>query len=170
MTDNKQKHNHTNDLKDDRWKAKRNRVVAKANHKCSRCGFEGTLDVHHLYYVKGKHLWEYPYKALVALCRGCHSKWHIEHRLEYREEVWSENKEYKAPTKQKVYFITKGRKSVKKYVPYKKEKKVSMPTPRKTPLQKAKAKILKRVAKGTMIPTFSPIPEWRKKQKESQVQ
>jgi hypothetical protein len=120
---------HHDDLKDDRWLKKRKKVKDKSKNKCSQCGFEGVLDVHHLYYVKGKHLWEYPYKALVALCRDCHTKWHEEHNLEYREEAFSENKEYQSPKKQKTYFVTKGKKVLKKQVPYtksKKKKKISL--------------------------------------------
>jgi len=164
------KHEHTNDLEDKRWKLKRKGVVIRANRKCAYCAFEGILDVHHLYYIKGKHLWEYPQRALVALCRGCHTKWHEEHNLEYREEIWSENKDYQAPNKQKVYFVTKGKKSVKKKVPYVKVKDKFKKSyiPPLSPIEKAKAKLRNKVKKGKARPSFSPIPEWRK-QKKAQV-
>ena len=34
------------------------------------------LHVHHLYYVKSKHPWEYSDEALITLCNGCHLKTH----------------------------------------------------------------------------------------------
>ena len=160
---------HYDDLKDNRWINKRKKVKDKVKNKCSNCGFEGVLDVHHLYYIKGKHLWEYPYKALVALCRGCHTKWHEEHNLEYRAEIYSENKEYQSPKKQKTYFVTKGKKSVKKLVPYTKPKLKKTGTAQQplTPLQKAKKRINKRVSKEGKF-SWSPIPKWRQEVKKQQ--
>jgi len=139
------KHNHHKDLKDGRWRLKRQKVVAKAMFKCSECGSGGVLDVHHLYYVKGKRLWEYPYKALVVLCRDCHIKWHKTHQLEYREEIWSKHKDYQAPANRKIYYVTKKGKSVRKEVPYKKVKRSKIAQPQAlSPLEKRKQKIRKK--------------------------
>ena len=134
---------YSQELKDTRWYSKRVVIIAKANYKCQECGSNGKLDVHHLYYIKGKKVWQYPNKALVALCRECHTKWHEQHRLEYREEVWSNLVEYQPPKNRKIYFVKKGKKSVKKEVPYKKHKKIGCATHPLTSLEKAKRRIRK---------------------------
>jgi hypothetical protein len=164
MEENKE--THRSQLQDERWKTKRRRAVTLAMGKCSKCGFKGRLDVHHLYYIKGNKLWEYPFNALVVLCRKCHTKWHEEHYLEYRAEVFSENRDYEAPNKRKTYFVTKGKKSVIKQVPYKKKKKIRTGVSKHpdlrglTLLQKAKKRLKNR--KDSKL-GFAPIPEWRLK-------
>lgn len=45
--------------------------------KCLDCGdSDNTLNVHHLYYVKDRILWDYPNHAMVTLCEPCHKHRH----------------------------------------------------------------------------------------------
>src|SRR4030042_6805389 len=139
------KHTHNEDLKEERWRLKRQKMVSKAMFKCSKCDSGGVLEVHHLYYIKGKRLWQYPDKALIVLCKDCHTKWHEKYHLEYREEIWSEHKDYQAPENYKIYFVTKGGKSVRHEVPYKKEKRLRIVQPQPvSPLERYKQKIKKK--------------------------
>lgn len=144
-------------LQDARWRLKRKSAIAHAKYKCQECGASGRLDVHHLYYVKGKKMWQYPFKALKVMCRECHKKWHTYNRLEYREEIWSSLKEYKAPKKRKIYFVKKGGFSVQKEEPYKKPKPLFYPsTPMLTPLERARKRIRKRKTSGNTKLGFAP--------------
>jgi 5-methylcytosine-specific restriction endonuclease McrA len=157
---------HYQDLVDERWRSKRATIVAQANFKCVECGAgDCRLEVHHLYYVKGKRLWEYPEKALKSLCSACHKEWHQNHRLEYREEIWSKNEEYQPPKKRKIYFVTKGKFSVRKEEPYKKPKKQNNRV-KLTLHDKSRIAINKKVKAGKLKFSFAPIPEWRLQQKQ----
>ena len=45
--------------------------------KCRLCNDEiNQLNVHHLYYVAGKAVWEYDDDSLVTLCSQCHKSAH----------------------------------------------------------------------------------------------
>jgi hypothetical protein len=90
---------HLAELKTIQWQKKRQRLLTKSMHLCSECKYNKSLEVHHLYYVNGHKLWEYPDKALVVLCRKCHQIWHDTHEIEYRDSIWSKNKPYEAPLK-----------------------------------------------------------------------
>lgn len=60
-------------LKDQRWTAKRSRIIRRAGAKCEDCGKAGELlEVHHCYYRFGRYPWQYPDAVLLALCRSCH--------------------------------------------------------------------------------------------------
>ena len=62
-------------LKDPRWQKKRLLIMQRDKWTCQDCGWkESTLHVHHKYYIPDKKPWEYPNKALITLCEGCH-KW-----------------------------------------------------------------------------------------------
>lgn len=63
-------------LKDDRWRRKREKIIQHADHRCQICGKEAPLDVHHSYYISGAMAWEYHDGALIAICRDCHAKIH----------------------------------------------------------------------------------------------
>lgn len=57
------------------WQKKRKYILEKANYICEDCGIRGRcLDVHHCYYIFGIEPWQYPFDALKALCRDCHSQ------------------------------------------------------------------------------------------------
>ena len=63
-------------LKDDRWKRKREKIIQHADHRCQICGKESPLDVYHSYYISGAKAWEYHDGALIAICRECHGRVH----------------------------------------------------------------------------------------------
>lgn len=68
-------------LQDERWQNKRNEILQRDKHKCSYCGSDINLQVHHKYYNKypdGKKVnpWDYPNDALITLCNDCHKKVH----------------------------------------------------------------------------------------------
>ena len=58
------------------WKAFRLTILERDAHKCTVCGSDKELQVHHTYYRKTKKAWEYPDKALTTLCRACHEEEH----------------------------------------------------------------------------------------------
>ena len=68
-------------LADARWLRKKNEILERDNYTCTRCGAKSHLNVHHLYYEKGKSAWEYPNDALVTLCRACHEYTHLKHNM-----------------------------------------------------------------------------------------
>jgi hypothetical protein len=64
-------------LRDPRWQKKRLEVLEAAEWRCqdSQCNRDDlTLEVHHLYYIRGQKPWEYPPDAFLALCSGCHTR------------------------------------------------------------------------------------------------
>jgi hypothetical protein len=68
-------------LRDPRWKEKRQHIINKADNKCESCDSETEkLEVHHGYYSKGKMAWEYPDETLYCLCSTCH--WDMQERME----------------------------------------------------------------------------------------
>jgi hypothetical protein len=68
--------------------------------KCEHCGCsDRILEVHHLYYVRGHKAWQYPLKALKALCSRCHSKWHDNYEIVVLHKIRNKTKEFKPPSK-----------------------------------------------------------------------
>ena len=63
-------------LKDERWKEKRLKILKKFNFKCCLCGCSENLNIHHLVYKKGKMAWEYCDSNYIVLCKDCHKKVH----------------------------------------------------------------------------------------------
>lgn len=59
-------------LKDKRWWLFREIILCRDNKQCTRCGSTEHLQAHHLYYSSGSMAWDYPYEALVTLCKRCH--------------------------------------------------------------------------------------------------
>jgi 5-methylcytosine-specific restriction endonuclease McrA len=59
-------------LQDPRWKAKADRVRARAKGQCEDCGSKAPLEVHHCWYRYGLAPWQYPDDCLRAVCRDCH--------------------------------------------------------------------------------------------------
>lgn len=73
-------------LQDIRWQNKRNEILQRDKYKCSYCGSEITLQVHHKYYNKysdGKKVnpWDYPNDAFITLCKDCHKKVHKNNKI-----------------------------------------------------------------------------------------
>jgi len=59
------------------WGFRRNQILERDDHHCQECcSRDGTLHVHHRYYLKGKKPWDYPDEALVTLCEDCHKYTH----------------------------------------------------------------------------------------------
>ena len=104
-------------LQDPRWISKRFKILKRDHFKCSECNSTHNLNVHHKYYVRGKKAWEYPYNVLITLCSNCHSKWHKEHDIEIRDEVWKKNREYIVPLKKS--HKNKKRVEDKKHISFK---------------------------------------------------
>ena len=62
-------------LRDPRWQRKRLEVMERDNFSCVECGgADRTLNVHHLYYAKGRKPWEYETGSLQTLCEPCHRR------------------------------------------------------------------------------------------------
>lgn len=68
-------------LKNPRWQKKRKEILYRDGYRCAKCGSKHKLNVHHIFYIKGRLPWEYPNYALITLCRSCHLKWHDEHDI-----------------------------------------------------------------------------------------
>lgn len=63
--------NYSKKLSHPRWQRRRLERLSEENFSCQICSNEDEeLHVHHLYYDKGKDIWEYPNKALVASAIG----------------------------------------------------------------------------------------------------
>jgi 5-methylcytosine-specific restriction endonuclease McrA len=57
-------------LKDPRWIEKRDRVLARDNHRCQICRIgckTESLHVHHRWYYPGKEPWEYNMRSLITV-------------------------------------------------------------------------------------------------------
>ena len=80
------KDNYREDLNDERWKMKREKILKRDDYKCRWCGSIDKLDVHHKYYNKypdGSRVraWDYPDDALIVLCCDCHEKYHSKNKV-----------------------------------------------------------------------------------------
>jgi len=54
-----------------------------AEWACDHCGdSKSKLNVHHRYYIAGRHPWEYPRQSTLVLCDTCH--W-LEHESDLRK-------------------------------------------------------------------------------------
>ena len=109
-------------LEDERWQVKRRKILQRDDFKCTECNNEDSLNVHHLYYAHFKMAWQYPNDALITLCNKCHKKWHLEHVVEIREDIYSSNKKEYAPIKKRVYKKTKLSRSAKNKIKLEKQK------------------------------------------------
>ena len=68
-------------LSDPRWAKKRAKIFKRDGYKCTACGSDKDLQVHHTYYVKGAEPWWYPDESLLTLCEKCHHEYHEYHEL-----------------------------------------------------------------------------------------
>lgn len=113
-------------LLDSRWKRKRAKILKRDNYVCTKCDSSDELNVHHIYYIKGKSAWQYPNNALITLCNKCHKKWHDNHDVEVRDKAWNKNKEYQPLKKgtfkkrDKVSIPTREKKKIDHKIEYKK--------------------------------------------------
>jgi 5-methylcytosine-specific restriction endonuclease McrA len=60
------------------WQKRRLEIMSRDNFMCRVCKSKCMLSVHHLYYEKGKKLWEYEDEVLVTVCDSCHKAIHFE--------------------------------------------------------------------------------------------
>lgn len=64
-------------LEDPLWKAKRAKIVKRAQNRCQICASQKQpLHVHHSYYANGKKPWQYPDGSLICICENCHAGIH----------------------------------------------------------------------------------------------
>lgn len=63
-------------LKDERWIAKRNEVLLRDYNMCRKCYSCEDMQVHHKQYIEGRMAWEYDNLYLISLCGECHRKEH----------------------------------------------------------------------------------------------
>lgn len=66
------------------WKAKRERILIRDDHKCQICGVrkdDAILNVHHKHYIYGLDPWEYKDSELITLCEECHARVHNEQHI-----------------------------------------------------------------------------------------
>lgn len=88
----KHKITYEEELSDQRWKAKRERILKRDGYKCCWCGSRNNLQVHHRYYEKypdgsRAEAWDYPDSALMILCDNCHKKCHSKYKIKiYRRK------------------------------------------------------------------------------------
>ena len=80
------KDSYNEDLNDERWKEKREKILKRDGYKCRWCGSIDRLQVHHKYYNKypdGSRVraWDYPDDALMVLCDDCHKKYHSKYKV-----------------------------------------------------------------------------------------
>ena len=62
-------------LQDPRWQKKRLQVFERDEFTCRGCcDDEGSLHVHHLYYLPETEPWDYSLDALLTLCKPCHEQ------------------------------------------------------------------------------------------------
>jgi hypothetical protein len=62
-------------LKSQQWADKRDRVLRRASYHCEGCAQRPAVDVHHLTY---EHVTQEFLFELVALCRECHERIHLQ--------------------------------------------------------------------------------------------
>ena len=91
--DDKQKKNvsdekkqHAKELASPKWKEKREEVFERYGKQCVECGSTKNIQVHHLIYRKGHHLWEYNVNELIPLCKKCHQKIHDDKTHHFHEK------------------------------------------------------------------------------------
>lgn len=78
------KEKYYDDLNDERWKRKREKILKIHSYRCP-CGSRENLQIHHKYYNRypdgsWARAWDYPDNALMVLCDDCHKKYHKNHK------------------------------------------------------------------------------------------
>ena len=77
-------------LLDPRWIKKRNSILKRDKYKCTCCGSNNSLCVHHTFYYKYLVApWEYPNSSLLTLCFDCHNNYHKTHEIVTRDNTKS---------------------------------------------------------------------------------
>lgn len=81
-----EKKQHVKELASPKWKKKREEVFERYGKQCVECGSTKNIQVHHLIYRKGHHLWEYNIDELIPLCKKCHQKIHDDKTHRFHEK------------------------------------------------------------------------------------
>lgn len=81
-----EKKQHAKELALPKWKEKREEVFERYGKQCVECGSTKNIQVHHLIYRKGHHLWEYNVNELIPLCKKCHQKIHDDKTHRFHEK------------------------------------------------------------------------------------
>lgn len=81
-----EKKQHAKELASPKWKKKREEVFERYGKQCVECGSTKNIQVHHLIYRKGHHLWEYNVDELIPLCKKCHQKIHDDKTHRFHEK------------------------------------------------------------------------------------
>lgn len=81
-----EKKQHEKELASPKWKKKREEVFERYGKQCVECGSTKNIQVHHLIYRKGHHLWEYNVDELIPLCKKCHQKIHDDKTHRFHEK------------------------------------------------------------------------------------
>lgn len=81
-----EKKQHAKELASPKWKKKREEVFERYGKQCVECGSTKNIQVHHLIYRKGHHLWEYNVNELIPLCKKCHQKIHDDKTHRFHEK------------------------------------------------------------------------------------
>lgn len=58
--------------RDPRWFELRKQRLSMDGYTCTGCGNIHGLEVHHVRYIRGRHIWDYPLWLLRTLCESCH--------------------------------------------------------------------------------------------------
>lgn len=64
------------------WYEFRKTVFERDNYTCQICNKKKSaheLHVHHMLYIEGKEIWDYPQELIKTLCVDCHDNWHKKH-------------------------------------------------------------------------------------------
>ncbi len=89
-------------LLDPKWLAKRQRILKRDSYKCTACGSDEELRVHHTFYYRvPTDPWDYPNKSLITLCEKCHYEYHVHNENTYKNKPVRRIKNQKAKAKRK---------------------------------------------------------------------
>lgn len=69
-------------LQNGNWQRRRIQILQRDDFRCTICGSDQKLEVHHLDYLEGIQVWEHPNDMLVTLCRKCHEKEQPRYKVE----------------------------------------------------------------------------------------
>lgn len=81
-----EKKQHAKELASPKWKKKREEVFERYGKQCVECGSTKNIQVHHLIYRKGHHLWDYSVDELLPVCKKCHQKIHDDKTHRFHEK------------------------------------------------------------------------------------
>lgn len=82
--------NYKKHLKNPAWFRKRKSVMKRDSDRCTNCGSNKELIVHHRQYHKNRisgkpvNAWDYNLKYLITLCRDCHLEGHKKFKIKFK--------------------------------------------------------------------------------------